>query len=200
MTDDEINVLLPELKKVSEETFCHAVMALNTGMRAGEIWGLTWADVDLENSILTLRDTKNRKTRIAYLNDITSRLLTDRKPKNPDPSGLVFPGKGGGKIDKISRTFKRVADRIGLNAGITDPRQKIVFHSCRHTFASRLVKNHVDIYVVKELLGHSRLKQTSRYAHNAPENLMDAVNSLSRGETNKATEGEGGAIPFQKLA
>ncbi|MFA5904226.1 MAG: tyrosine-type recombinase/integrase [Desulfobacula sp.] len=128
MTDDEINVLLPELKKVSEETFCHAVMALNTGMRAGEIWGLTsWADVDLENSILTLRDTKNRKTRIAYLNDITSRLLTDRKPQNPDPYGLIFPGKGGAKIDKISRTFKRVADRIGLNAGITDPRQKNCF-------------------------------------------------------------------------
>nr|NJM01279.1 tyrosine-type recombinase/integrase [Desulfobacula sp.] len=91
-----------------------------------------------------------------------------------------------------------MADRIGLNAGITDPRQKIVFHSCRHTFASRLVKNHTDIYVVKELLGHSELKQTSRYARNAPENLRDAVNSLSRGETNR--EGEGGIIPFQKLA
>nr|NJM01280.1 tyrosine-type recombinase/integrase [Desulfobacula sp.] len=95
MTDDEIDALLSELKKVSDQTYCHAVMALNTGMRAGEIWGLTWADMDLENGILTLRDTKNRKTRIAYLNDITRRLLTDKRPQNPDPSGLVFPGKGG---------------------------------------------------------------------------------------------------------
>ncbi|MFA5904225.1 MAG: tyrosine-type recombinase/integrase [Desulfobacula sp.] len=76
----------------------------------------------------------------------------------------------------------------------------MVFHSCRHAFASRLVKNHIDIYVVKELLGHSELKQTSRYAHNVPENLRDDVNSLSRGETNRATEGEVGIIPFQKLA
>jgi len=102
----------------------------------------------------------------------------DRKPEIPDPSGLVFPGKGGAKVNRISRTFKRVADKIGLNNGITDPRQKIVFHSCRHTFASRLIANHVDVYVVKELLGHSDLKQTERYSHIEHGNLMEAVSGL----------------------
>lgn len=178
LTPEETEKLLSELKNISKETYGHAVMALNTGMRAGEIWALTWADVDLEHGLLTLRNTKNGKTRIAYLNDATSKLLTDRKPEDPDPSGLVFPGKGGAKVNKISRTFKRVADKIGLNEGISDPRQKIVFHSCRHTFASRLVKNHIDVYLVKELLGHSDLKMTTRYAHNAPGSLKAAVSSL----------------------
>ncbi|MBS7094189.1 MAG: tyrosine-type recombinase/integrase [Azospirillum sp.] len=77
---------------------------------------------------------------------------------------LVFPSRNGNKIEHISRTFKRVVKAVGLNNGISDRRQKIVFHSLRHTFASRLVQKGVSLYEVKELLGHTDIKMTKHLA------------------------------------
>jgi integrase len=67
-----------------------------------------------------------------------------------------------------------VAD-LGLNAGIKDPRQKVVFYTLRHTFASWLVQKGVPLYNVSQLMGHSDLQMTKRYAHLAPENQKAAI-------------------------
>jgi site-specific recombinase XerD len=112
---------------------------------------------------------------------------------------LVFQAKGGKKIDRVSRSFDRVVDALGLNKGITDPRQRVVFHTLRHTYASWLVEGGVDLYVVKELLGHSVISMTERYAHLGANTLQAAVNtfekSLKAKEQEKQEEGKG-----QKLA
>jgi site-specific recombinase XerD len=65
-----------------------------------------------------------------------------------------------------------------LNEGIEDRRFKVTFHTCRHSFASRLVESGEDLYVVKELLGHSDFKMTSRYAHLGENTLQNAIKRL----------------------
>ena len=73
-----------------------------------------------------------------------------------------------------------LAASLGLNDGITDRRQKVVFHSLRHTFASWLALDGVDIYRIKELMRHKDITQTQRYAHLMPSDARAAVERLCR--------------------
>ncbi|WP_084312934.1 tyrosine-type recombinase/integrase [Desulfobulbus elongatus] len=86
--------------------------------------------------------------------------------------------RNGQKINTISKTFPRIVDMIGLNDGVTDPRDKVVFHTLRHTFASWLVQSGVQLHIVGELLGHSTLEMTRRYSHLTPEIKSAAVGTI----------------------
>ena len=91
---------------------------------------------------------------------------------------LVFPGRDGQRVKSVSATFDRTVATLGFNAGIEDDRQKICFHGLRHTFASWLVQAGVPLPEVRDLLGHSSVEMTERYAHLAPERLKRAVGRL----------------------
>lgn len=92
----------------------------------------------------------------------------------------VFLDDTGKKIVAISRAFSRAVEAIDLNAGITDSRMKVVFHSRRHTYASWLVEKGVDLYTVKELIGHSSLSMTERYSHVGENAKTVAVRKLDK--------------------
>ena len=177
LSDEELNNLLEELKKHSYSVYLMALISADCGLRAGEIFKLTWADVSLEEKMLFLRDTKNGKNRFAYMTDRVAEEFS--KLKQGEGNEFVFQSKAGGKIYHVSRTFERAVKALGLNDGITDRRQKVVFHSLRHTFASRLVQRRVSLYEVKELLGHSDIAMTQRYSHLANETLRQAVARLN---------------------
>jgi site-specific recombinase XerD len=83
------------------------------------------------------------------------------------------------KISQISQTFRKVVESLGLNDGVSDPRQKVVFHTLRHTFASWLAQGDTNIYMVKELMGHSSLAMTQRYAHLGNGALKKATKKLN---------------------
>ena len=83
-----------------------------------------------------------------------------------------------------------------MNEGIDDTRQKVVFHSLRHTFASWLVQDGVDLFVVKELMGHERIDMTERYSHLSPIAMRSAVKTLESG-IEKARQ-TGKVVNFQK--
>ncbi|TVM14160.1 site-specific integrase [Oceanidesulfovibrio indonesiensis] len=172
----EAGQLLEALKDSSEDVYEMALLSLHCGLRAGEVFNLAWGCVNFEESTLTLIDTKSRD-RVVYMTEQVKHMLLGKE--RGAPGALVFPARGGGKIQAISKTFDRVVKSIGLNEGIEDPRQKVTFHTLRHTFASWHVQQGHDLYVVQKLLGHSNLTMTQRYAHLTPDTLRSATQNFS---------------------
>lgn len=84
----------------------------------------------------------------------------------------------------LSKTFKKVVDSIGLNKGITDPRERICFHSLRHTFASWAVIAGIPLYSVGKTLGHKTAVMTQRYAHLAPESHRSVFDAVANARKN----------------
>lgn len=147
------------------------LVALNTGLRRGELLGLRWEHVDLSLAILTVvaGNAKSRKARHIPLNAEAQAVLA-RWGKQNSASGLVFPGAAGERMGHVKTSW----------AGLTEAAQlaDFRFHDLRHDFASKLVMAGVDLNTVRELLGHSDIKMTLRYAHLAPQKLADAVAML----------------------
>ena len=111
------------------------------------------------------------------MTDAVKAMLTGRE--RGENSELVFPSERGGKIVQVSDSFDRTVAHLGLNEGITDDRNRVVFHTLRHTFASWLVESGVDLYTVKELMGHGTLAMTERYSHLDPDTLQRAVKTMT---------------------
>lgn len=149
------------------------LLALNTGARRGELFGLTWADVDLQRGLMTVRaaTSKGNRTRHIPLNADALAALK-RWKGSPNREGLVFPGPLGTRMGNINKSWAELVKLAKL--------ENFRFHDCRHDFASRLVMAGVDLNTVRELLGHSDIAMTLRYAHLAPEHKADAVAKLIR--------------------
>lgn len=178
LSPNEACLLLKRLKERSRDAYGEAVLSLFSGLRAGEIHNLKWSDIDFERKIIFIRDPKNKKSRYAYFTPEIEDVLIDRSREQGEQD-LVFPSRIGGTRVAVSAVFKRVVEEVGLNSGITDSRQKVVFHTLRHTFASWLVQKRTPLYTVAELMGHTSLAMTTRYAHLAPDNMRQAVDSIS---------------------
>jgi integrase len=147
------------------------LLALNTGLRRGELFGLTWDRVNLERKQLTVAagTAKSGKVRHMPLNAEAVSVLT-RWRKQGSAEGLVFPGGEGARLTHINRSWASLIQDAKL--------EDFHFHDCRHHFASRLVMGGVDLYTVKELLGHADFDMTQRYAHLSPEHKAAAVAML----------------------
>lgn len=157
------------------------VVLLNTGMRFGELANLQWADVDLENRLITIRHKENfspktiNSNRVIPINDTLFDLLKklyDESSK--DIEDYVIKTEKGKKIRE--RNLYAYCNKIGKAAGISG---SITLHKFRHTFASLLVKRGVRIEEIQKLLGHSSIKETLIYAHIEPQTLHSKVNLLN---------------------
>lgn len=194
LTEEEARRLLDALAKRSMDTHDSALLSLFAGLRAGEIHALTWADVNLDAGTLYIRDPKNKVSRHAIILPEIKAMLLRRGDRDHSPSDLIFPAKTGRVRDKVSKVFELVVEELGLNEGIEDARQKVVFHSLRHTFASWLVQDGVPLYTVAELMGHTTLEMTKRYSHLAPDTMRAAATNL----TGRLDRKQGKVIPFRK--
>lgn len=175
---DEAETLLAELARRSTDLHDIALVSLRCGMRAGEIFSLTWGDVDFSTGLIFVRDPKNSRNRHVPATSDLLQVLSERRPSSPTPTQLVFPGRGGETITSVSASYDRAVSALGFNNGIADRRDKVCFHSLRHTYASWLVEIGTPLYDVQKLLGQSSLAMTMRYAHRAPEGLKLAVGRL----------------------
>jgi integrase len=149
------------------------LLALNTGMRRGELFAMRWADVDLVRAIVTVRgaDAKSGQTRHVPLNTEVITVLNTWK--DGSTTELAFAGRDGEPLDDIKTAWLKLAKVAKL--------ENFRFHDLRHTFASKLVQAGVDLNTVRELLGHTDIKMTLRYAHLAPEHKAAAVAKLVGG-------------------
>lgn len=178
LTPEEGHILLEELKKHSLQLHDIALFSMFEGARAGAIFALQWKDVNWDTNRISLLDTKNGESYYQPIHPIVKEMLSQRYRNETDKNGYIFKARNGGKIEKISKTYQRVIDKLGFNDGIADERQKVVFHTLRHTYASQLVMNGVDLYTTQKLMGHKSNQMTQRYAHLAPGHLEKAINTL----------------------
>ncbi|WP_457601080.1 tyrosine-type recombinase/integrase [Hydrogenivirga sp.] len=158
------------------------IFALNTGLRAGEIFTLKWEQIDLKNRQIYIEPV-NSKTKKIYkipMNDIVYEILTKLHQEHKEKGithGYVFVNSKGEPYSPDGQGYRSVFKTACKKAGIENFR----FHDLRHTFASWVAMKSKDIYAVQKLLNHSDLSMTKRYAHLTDEYLSDVVNNLNFG-------------------
>lgn len=189
LSTDEAEKLLDALRKHSNQLHGMALLSLHTGMRAGEVFALRVGDVDFRNGLIHVADPKNKRPRKAYMTASVKEMLQSRINKDMEKQVLVFPSDTGEKIVFLSKTFGRTVDEIELNKGVKDTRQKVTFHTLRHTFASWLALQGETIQTISELLGHSSLQMTMRYAHLSPDHRKKAIQKFEQGLAEKQEQG-----------
>jgi integrase len=163
-------------------------VALNTGMRRGEILGLTWDRVDFARGVIVLtpEGTKSGKGREVPMTQTVNDLLAAM----PQPhTGRVFPLVS---IDESYRVALREAKIAGAN-----------FHTLRHTFASHFMQREGNLYDLAKILGHASVRITSRYAHLSPTHLraqMGRMDGITGSPSPSSTRTAQEPVPIVKLA
>lgn len=177
LTPVEADQLLAAIKSKSLAWWRISVISLKTGMRLGEVLSLAKNDVDLENGVIQVLAGKTG-ARIAHMSDTLKKVFKDVFAENSGP--VLFPTRDGQhrKLVEASKSFPRAVDEVGLNRGVNDRRQKVVFHTLRHTFASWLAIRGVPLYTISTLMGHSTVEMTKRYAHLCPDTQREAVQEI----------------------
>ncbi|MCB0272641.1 MAG: site-specific integrase [Bdellovibrionales bacterium] len=166
-TKSEIRLFLETAKGFKKGTFEFYSTAIFTGMRAGEIAGLRWNDIDLNKRLIRVQrsydgPTKSGKERVIPILDSLLPVLKHWRLKNP--LQVVFPNSVGNMRQPSDRIFQEVFQRCLKKAGLN----RIKFHDLRHTFASHWMMNDGSLYRLKDILGHSTIKMTEHYAHLSP--------------------------------
>lgn len=190
LSEDEISIIKSYIKGSNMELII--LLDLATGLRQGELLALNWEDIDLSTKTLTVNksvkevyiyeDENNRhietifqvpKTQNSFrtisIPDVIINVLKNEKNKK----GLLFHDENGNPLraKNVSYQWKKILKECNI------PHKK--FHSIRHTYASMLLKNGVDIETVAELMGHTAISITQIYLHSSVDQKQDAVNKLN---------------------
>ena len=179
----EVRRLLSFSKEMDHELFQLITCALNTGCRLGECFAITWDKINFETGMVTIDSTydylshkivmrtKGKRFRQVPLNDSTATVLKKMSLEGRKMESKIVFGKLG-YIAVTSCRFKGILEK----AGMLEPLSRgATFHSLRHTFASEFMRSGGNIYELQNILGHSTIKQTEKYAHFAPNFLAGAT-------------------------
>lgn len=185
LTPEEATKLMDALKPRSLPWWRIAMVSLHAGLRLGEVLALRRRDIDFNARVIHILDAKNG-TRMAHMTKTLSSMLKECLP--PDPSDLFFASSSGQvmRASDTSKTFARVVSELKLNEGVADRRQKVVFHTLRHTFCSWMAIRGVPLYTIGELAGHSDVEMTKRYSHLCPDvkkSAVDEVDAMAKSST-----------------
>ena len=170
-------VLSPQEVKTLLEVTEHAKSKLilkllySSGLRVSELVNLTSKDLDFNQSIGWVRKGKGNKDRVFKIAESLSKQL--QKWINKNPGNFVFSEKKPMSPRNVQLLIKTAAKKADIN-------KKVTPHTLRHSFATHLLENGVDIRMIQELLGHSDLSTTQIYAHVSTEQLRKIKNPLDR--------------------
>lgn len=169
LKEEEIRALFRSLDAEPNRTAASLIALLAaTGARRGEAMNMRWEHLDFDRRLWVVPRSKSGKRRYIPLSDGALRILAGirRLPGNP----WVFPSENPDKpICCITKPWTRIKERAGLPPDLR-------VHDLRHTFASTLVGKGRSLYEVGEILGHSQVSMTKRYAHLAPAQMIEAAN------------------------
>ncbi len=182
LTPTEIHDLLAELQKRDMTAYELALAAVYTGARLGELAKLTWAGVNLEAGHLTLIHTKTSKPRTVPLAAPLRAVLIGKKTGKPGE--LVFKDIRGHQWKEMPWAFRVAVDTLGLNEG-RERRDRLCFHSLRHSAATAMLAAGVDVRSLQSIFGWSTLAMAGRYSHAVSEAKARAVAALESALTPK---------------
>lgn len=175
--EDDLVVLLETIDDPAFRDLCE--FALATGLRSGEILRLTDEDVDNPRGFLRITEAQKNRTESRIPINSAARAILSRYPG----PGRLFPYTSE---SYVSRKFRRYLTRSGLDTSNT-------FHSLRHTFGTTLVREGVDIRVIKELMRHKAITSTMVYAKVAPAHLVESAEKAVRSYHDRTKTGLEGA-------
>jgi integrase len=170
LTSDEKKKLLKASPKWLQDII---VFAINTGLRQSEILDLKWKQIDMERKTITISEQKNKNIDTLPLNGTAMDILRGSHKSDLPLDSYVFPNtlstrKGNWLLLK--------AFYVALKkSGVCNFR----FHDLRHTFATRLIRNGVDLYTVQKLGRWKTVMMVQRYAHHHPESLRAAIEKIN---------------------
>ena len=151
--DEEARLLAACRRSRNAQLYAITILALETGMRQGEVFGLTWERVDFSRGVIQLEVTKSGRRREIPMRQIVNDVLS------------ALPGARQGRLwtHGARHAFEAAVVRARLD--------NFRFHDCRHHFASWFIMRGGSLAALKALLGHSNFQMTLRYAHLAPDHL-----------------------------
>ncbi|MGB6687252.1 MAG: site-specific integrase [Terracidiphilus sp.] len=166
-------------------------VALNTGMRRSEQFSVTMDQVNEKSKTIYLEKTKNGSDRHVKLNSEALRVIGELKARHKQlglpPDSLLFISKRNEPIKNPRKWFETIVAAAGL--------KDVTWHTLRHTFASRLVMEGVNLKTVQELMGHKTIAMTARYAHLAPGYLETELETLVQRHNRETEKAEKNQVP-----
>ncbi|MFA5181437.1 MAG: site-specific integrase [Syntrophales bacterium] len=171
LTQKEEEQLLKASPKWLQEMI---LFAINTGFRQSEILDLKWSQIDLERKTVTISEQKNKGVDTLPLNEAALDVLREKGSHAHNADDLVFP------TGQNTRFLNRNVFRMFVSATEKVKIKKLRFHDLRHTFATRLVQNGVDIYTVQKLGRWKSIKMVERYSHHNVESLRSGIQVMDR--------------------
>lgn len=182
----EVKGLMPfcdrpeSLKRAMQDAYDLVVLLLDTGARYSEIANIEWARINLPKREIHLWRPKVQNEAILYMTDRVYDVLKRRLDARS--SQWVFVNKKGGARGYASQAIRKAIRKAGLDG--------CRIHTLRHTHASRLIQNGMTVYEVREILGHTDIKTTMRYAHlearEVTSRARDVINRLNKRASEEA--------------
>jgi site-specific recombinase XerD len=179
LSPDEVRRLIEASPNLKHQTALS--VAYGAGLRASEVVALKVADVDSERMTLRIEQGKGRRDRYAMLSPVLLERLrvwwrvARAQGRMPD-GGWLFPG-----LDPLDQLSTRQLNRsIHAAAEAAHIDKRVSMHTLRHSFATHLLEQKVDIRVIQVLLGHAKLENTALYVQVATDLLREVTSPLDR--------------------
>ena len=173
LSENEENRLLATFNRryrTAERNRLMIWLALNTGMRVGDLINLRFGDIELDTGRCHIKMGKGRKDRIVFIKPAILSDLVDLADRISDHTGLVFTTLKGGPVQ--AQYLRRM---IGNQARKAVIEKRVHFHLLRHTYLTRLYRETKDLRLVQEVAGHASSATTEIYTHVSGEDIKDAM-------------------------
>jgi len=189
LTKEQAKEILDILKSTHMPTYHLTVLLLFTGARFSEITGaasqknkqkkgipLKWSDVNFNNGTIFFKQTKKGNERHIAINEILLNTLQDLYKNKINDN--VISNSAGGIFLRMPKYFMEAVELVIPGNKEKETKHKITAHSLRHTHASWLAEEGLDLFRIKDQLGHKRIEMTMRYAHLIPNKRHNITRSL----------------------
>ncbi|MBG15934.1 MAG: integrase [Crocinitomicaceae bacterium] len=168
LSKEEVQLLFNQIQNLKHRTIL--VLIYSCGLRISELINLRIKDIDTKRMLIQIRNSKGNKDRQVQL---TNQILSLIKKYYNDylPENFLINGSSGGKYSTAS--IQKIIKRMALKAGI---RKNITPHTLRHSFATHLLEDGIDIRYIQTILGHSNIQTTQIYTHVSSKHLKNIKN------------------------